>query len=96
MSVGDLFKTDLIKTLSAIFLFCVVMCALFLYIWDTIAGIPIPSTDTAVLSAAISTALYNLGINHGITAANGVANDTATALIKAQNTQPLKEEAKTV
>lgn len=93
MSIGDLFKTDLIKTLSAIFLFCVVMAALFLYIWDTIAGIPVPATDTAVLSAAISTALYNLGINHGIIAANGVAKDTATAVIQAQS-QPLKLEEK--
>lgn len=94
MNVSTLFKTDLVKALSAIFLFCVVMCALFLYMWDTVAGITVPTTVTAVLSAAVSTALYNVGINHGITAANGVANDTATALIKAQNTQPLTTEAK--
>lgn len=93
MDISTLFKTDLVKALSAIFLFCVVMVALFLYTWDTIAGTAVPTTVTLVLSGAISTALYNLGINHGIIAANGVANDTARAVIQAQ-TQPLKDDQK--
>lgn len=90
MSIATLFKTDLVKALSAIFLFLILCCALFLYMYDKIGGLAQDPTVTGVLTAGISTALYNLGINHGITAANGVAKDTAVAVIQAQS-GPLKE-----
>jgi len=90
MSVGQLLRTDLIKTLSAFFLFALVMCVLGIAVYDKIAGVAVDSTVQAVLASAISVALANLGFNHGIATANGVAKDTAVAMVNAQQNEGSK------
>lgn len=95
MNLLDLLKTDMVKTLSAIFLFCVVMCALVLYAFDTIVGRAIPVIVTNVLVGAITATLPLVGLHQGVTIANGIAKDTASATVDAtlkatqQNTAPL-------
>lgn len=89
MNFLDLLKTDMVKTLATIFLFCVVMAALVLYIIDTVKGIPVPQSVSDVLIAAITACLPIVGLHQGVSIANGVAKDTAVAVLHEQNSAPL-------
>ena len=83
MNLLDLLKTDMVKTLATIFLFSVVMCALVLYVFDTVTGRVIPEQVTAILVGAITATLPLVGVHQGVTIANGVAKDTASATVDA-------------
>ena len=92
MNLLELLKTDMVKTLATIFLFTVVMAALVLYIFDTVTSRAIPASVTDVLIAAITACLPIVGIHQGVTIANGVAKDTAVAVVHEQNaTAPLPD-----
>lgn len=83
MNLLDLLKTDMVKTLATIFLFCVVMSALVLYVFDTITNRAIPQSVTDVLVGAITACLPLVGLHQGVTIANGVAKETASATVDA-------------
>lgn len=74
---------DILKVAAVVFLLAVGVAALFIGIWNTIHGIAVPPEVETVIGAGIGYALTALGVQHGVVLANGVAKDTATAVVKA-------------
>lgn len=83
----QILRSDLVKTLATIFLFCLVMAALAIAIYDTITGLPINPTVSGILVAAITAALPLVGVHQGVTIANGVAERAVQATIAASKEQ---------
>lgn len=83
----QMLKSDLVKVLSTIFLFCLVMAALAVAIYDTLVGLPINPTVSGILVAAITATLPIVGVHQGITIANGVAEKTVQATLAASKEQ---------
>ena|SRR5258706_9103648 len=82
MNLLELLQTNMVKTLATIFLFCVVMAALVLYIFDTVTNRAIPVQVTDILIGAITATLPLVGLHQGVTIANGVAKDTAVTVME--------------
>lgn len=76
---------DPIKALSALFLFVVLMCALFVSVWDLIHGTPIPTEASTILSAGVGYSLTTLGFVHASTTIDNVTQSTVNSLVKAQD-----------
>lgn len=93
MNITEYLKTDLVKTLCALFLFLVLLAALGLYCYDKIANLPIDPLVNNVLVAGVTTALTALGFSHGINVANGVASSTAKEVVQAVRLQPGSTES---
>lgn len=77
--------SDPIKTLSALFLFVLLICALFVSVWDIIHGTPIPSEANTILSAGVGYSLTALGFSHASTTIDNATQSTLNNLVRAQD-----------
>lgn len=73
---------------SVLVLVAGVACA-FIIVWDTIYGLPYPVAIVSILSVLLAGSGTTTLINHGVKVANGVAADTAAAVVQAANTAPV-------
>lgn len=69
---------------SGILLFLFVLGVMAIAAYQLIAGKPIEPWEYTVITTAIGVALHNMGYSNGYVAANGVAKDTARAVVEAQ------------
>lgn len=77
--------SDPLKALAALFLFSVLICALFVSVWDLIHGTPIPAEASTILSAGIGYCLTALGFSHASSTINNATQSTVNNLVKAQD-----------
>ncbi len=77
--------SDPLKALAALFLFAVLLCALFVSVWDLIHGTPIPAEASTILSAGIGYSLTALGFSHASTTIDNATQNAVNGLVKAQD-----------
>lgn len=75
---------DPIRLLASMFLFCVLVGALFISVWDLIHGTPIPAEASTILSAGIGYSLTALGFSHASSTINNATNSAVNGYVKAQ------------
>jgi hypothetical protein len=79
-------NTKFIMQLTAIIILAVIeLAAIVLAFIQKLHGMPIDPTAQSIIVAGVGYALTTLGFTHGVATANGVANDTATAVVKQMN-----------
>jgi hypothetical protein len=81
---------NLVKMLAIIFLFLVLLASLIVAAYDLVTRRALSPEIQTVLSLGVGYCLTLGGIHSGVSLANGVAKDTAAAVVRAQ-TQPLAE-----
>lgn len=74
----------IIRYLATIFLFLVLVCALFIASYDIIAGKIIDPTVLTILGAGIGSCLTITGLNHGVNVINGTVEKTVKGVFNAQ------------
>lgn len=70
---------------SIIILVIIELSAIVLAFIQKLHGQPIDPTAQTIIVAGVGYALTTLGFTHGVATANGIANDTATAVVKQMN-----------
>jgi hypothetical protein len=75
------------KNLAMVFLFLVMLCALFLSVYDVVINTPIPPFVASVLGSGIGYCITVLGLNHGIDVVNGTIKDTVSGALLANSKQ---------
>lgn len=75
---------DPVKLLASLFLFVLLIGALFVAVWDTIHNIPVPVEVTTILGTGIGYCLTALGFAHGSTTTS-VAGQEAVRMARIQN-----------
>lgn len=76
--------TDPLKLLAALFLFIILLCALFVSVWDLIHGTPIPAEASTILSAGIGYSLTALGFSHASDTIGSSTNTAINGYVRAQ------------
>jgi hypothetical protein len=76
---------DPVKLLAGLFLFVLLLGAVFVAVWDTIHNIPVPLEVTTILGTGVGYCLTALGFAHGSNTTTNAANAAITTLVKAQN-----------
>lgn len=71
-----------IKIVSVVVILMFTVAALVVYTSDLLNGKVVPDIINNVVFLILGFATQQLGFTHGITTANGVASDTATAVVK--------------
>ena len=79
----SLVNSDLMKSLSTVFLFMVAVTTLGLCVFDIVIGKPIPDIVGTALYTSITAAAAITGVHYGTSAAASTASTTATVVGKA-------------